>query len=189
MRCWPPLIFTRLISRKNIRPSFKRLDADALTFRLSIPREFQIQFQTGPQDNRLWLVFALPHTATILLHEWFCTTAEGDLALARCLLSARAILNAIFSLLSEPSLSPSQELGLTTDLMPRLGSSFEVGLVAPCLLFCWTAAGRTLVRDLALKRMRGQLSEAEAIKVDVSTIIAAMRSVKTPIGGKHLSLL
>lgn len=89
---------------------FKQLDADAVTFRLSIPREYQNILQWANEDNRLCLVFALPHTTTILLHEPFCTMQEGDVSMARCLLSARAILEAIYSLWS---------------------SSFEIGHLSP----------------------------------------------------------
>lgn len=87
---------------------FKQLDADAVTFRLSIPRDYQNIQQHATEDSRLCLVFAVPHTTTIILHEPFCTMQEGDVSMARCLLSARAILEAIYSLWSRLSLTAVQ---------------------------------------------------------------------------------
>lgn len=84
--------------RVAFRPEYKRLDADAVTFRLSIPREFQSSMHTS-SDVRMALIFTVPHVATILLHEPFCTMLDADVSLARCLLSARAVLESVYTML------------------------------------------------------------------------------------------
>ncbi|KAI5477187.1 hypothetical protein MNV49_006631 [Pseudohyphozyma bogoriensis] len=141
--------------------AFKRLDADAVTFRLSIPREFTSMQQQGNTDSRMSLVFALPHVCTILLHESFCTIADGDVSFQRCLLSARAILNAVYTLWS---------------------TSFELGLLAPFIHYVWAVAGRTLVRELGIKQLKQDLTGQDGIKQDVGALITAMQSCKSGLG-------
>ncbi|KAL8279936.1 hypothetical protein RQP46_007786 [Phenoliferia psychrophenolica] len=141
-------------------PEFKALDADAVTFRLSVPREMQASMHTSA-DVRMVLVFVVPHITTILLHEPFCTLAEDDVSLARCLLSARAVLEMVYTL---------------------LGTSFEVSLLPPFICFCWAVVGRTLVRELAIKEATGKTSGVEQLKMDVQTIIIAMRAYRSPLG-------
>lgn len=51
-------------------------------------------------DSQLILAHTLPHVATILLHESFCTSNDGDISMARCLTSARAILATLQTLSS-----------------------------------------------------------------------------------------
>lgn len=116
----------------NHSREFKQLDADAVSFRLSIPREYLNVRQYAPLDTRLCLVFALPHTATILLHEPWCTTQEGDVSMARCLLSARAVLEGIYDLFSEQHCVPGFEVAERgADSYRLTGASFEIGILAP----------------------------------------------------------
>lgn len=82
------------------RPAFKRLDAETVTFRLSIPREYNSSQPHVSGDTRLCVVYAIPHVCTILLHEPFCTMADGDVSFTRCMVSAKAILESIYSLWS-----------------------------------------------------------------------------------------
>lgn len=96
-----PSELNRLFSPRS--SAFKKLDADTVTFRLSVPREFQTIQQHANPDNRMCLIFSVPHASTILLHEPFCTMTPGCASLARCLLSAKAILESIYTLWSESS--------------------------------------------------------------------------------------
>lgn len=89
---------------------FKKLDSDIVAFRLSTPREYQTtQYYT--LEPKIALIYALPFAATILLHENFCTMADEDASLSRCLAAARAILEAIYTLWSKFYLDSSLHLG------------------------------------------------------------------------------
>ncbi|KAK4048864.1 hypothetical protein OIO90_005672 [Microbotryomycetes sp. JL221] len=145
----------------RMTPDFKQLDADAVAFRLSVPRHFMDVVQGAHEDNRYCLVFALPHTATILLHEPFCTTKPGDVSMERCVLSAKAILEAIFTLFS---------------------TSFDVGLLCPFINYCWAIAGRTLVRELAIKQHRGTTEGVDQLRSGIQCILAAMKGFSAELG-------
>ncbi|KAM0786648.1 hypothetical protein ACM66B_002097 [Microbotryomycetes sp. NB124-2] len=145
----------------RMTPEFKQLDADAVSFRLSLPREYANITPRVTDDNRTCLIFALPHTATIMLHEPFATTKDDDLSMTRCVMSAKAILEAIYGLFS---------------------TSFDVGLLCPFINFCWAIAGRTLVRQLAIKQYKGVTSGVDQLKSDIECILAAMHAYNTELG-------
>lgn len=109
---------------------FKQLDSDAETFLLSIPREYHNVQQFALQDTRVCLVFALPHAATILLHEPWCTSQPGDFSMMRCSKSARAILEDIYSLFSE-WLRSGRVLTSLKHSSLRTGTSFEIAILSP----------------------------------------------------------
>lgn len=88
------------------------------------------------------------------------------------------------------------------------GTSFEISLLPPFINFSWACVGRThapvpfcgtsthvceyagtLVRELAIKEAKGVTSGVEQLKTDVQTVIVAMRSYRSPIGGELTSLL
>ncbi|KAM0751551.1 hypothetical protein T439DRAFT_324738 [Meredithblackwellia eburnea MCA 4105] len=140
---------------------FKRLDADAVTFRLSIPREFSGTAAHTNADVRMVLVFIVPHVATILLHEPFCTMQDADVSLARCLMSARAILESLYSL---------------------WGTSFDVSLLPPFFCFCSAVCGRTLVREMAIKEAKSESDGIAQLKTDVQAIQSIVRSHRSPLG-------
>lgn len=77
-------------------PAFKRLDADTVAFRLSFPRDLRHAFESDGSDTNietnLILAHQVAHTATILLHEVWCTTELNDPSMQRCMQSASAIL-------------------------------------------------------------------------------------------------
>jgi hypothetical protein len=58
-----------------------------------------------------------------MLHEPFCSSAPGDISMARCLNSARAILSQIYLLWS---------------------SSFDIAVLQPCLNFIWSVVSSDL---------------------------------------------
>ncbi|KAK4049546.1 hypothetical protein OIV83_004043 [Microbotryomycetes sp. JL201] len=152
----------------RMTPEFKQLDADAVSFRLSLPREYANMSPRVTDDNRLCLISALPHTATIMLHEPFATTKDDDLSMTRCVMSAKAILEAIYGLFS---------------------TSFDVGLLCPFINFCWAIAGRTLVRQLAIQQYRGITSGVDQLRADIECILAAMYAYSTELGqSTHKSL-
>ncbi|KAK4057271.1 hypothetical protein OIO90_001768 [Microbotryomycetes sp. JL221] len=140
---------------------FKQLDQDLIAFRNSIPREYQHVSLQAHTDALISLVHAIPHASTILLHEPFVTMSETDPSMTKCVNSARAILDTIFTLYS---------------------SSFELSLLVPFINFTWAVAGRTLVRQLALKSLRKQTSECDELRSSVNTIISAMKSGRTKLG-------
>lgn len=200
----PSLIVLNLLSPPCHHSSaFKKLDADTVTFRLSVPREFQTMQQHANPDNRMCLIFSVPHASTILLHEPFCSMTPGCPSLARCLLSAKAILESIYTLWSESFRRCSSCTGFN-DAFALAGSSFEIGLLAPFVNFTWAVAGRespcplpltagadaapsgTLVRDLAIRQAKNNLMGQEQLKSDVNTILAALRAYKSPLGGTPL---
>ncbi|KAM0789214.1 hypothetical protein ACM66B_000059 [Microbotryomycetes sp. NB124-2] len=140
---------------------FKQLDQDLTAFRNSIPRQYQHVSLQAHSDALISLVHAIPHASTILLHEPFVTMAENDPSMVKCVASARAILETIFTLYS---------------------SSFELSLLVPFINFTWAVAGRTLVRELALKQVRKQTKDCDELRSSVNTIIAAMKSGRSKLG-------
>ncbi|KAK4051406.1 hypothetical protein OIV83_002890 [Microbotryomycetes sp. JL201] len=140
---------------------FKQLDSDLTAFRNSIPRQYQHVSLQAHSDALISLVHAIPHASTILLHEPFVTMAETDPSMVKCVASARAILETIFTLYS---------------------SSFELSLLVPFINFTWAVAGRTLVRELALKQVRKQTKDCDELRSSVNTIIAAMKSGRSKLG-------
>lgn len=66
----------------------------------------------------------------------------------------------------------------------RLGSSFELSLLLPYSCFTWAVAGRTLVRELAIKQAKSQYEGQESLINDIMTIMSAMRACRTPLGGQ-----
>lgn len=156
---WRGTTSANLSPDARLRPDFKRIDADVVTFRLSLPRELHALDHVH-SDPRLALVHGIPHALTILLHENFITLDDGDVSLARCLLSARAILDVIYAL---------------------WGTSFDIGLLIPFINWCWVVAGRTFVRELAINMRKGRTHEAEKSRADVGIVLAAMRSYKSQL--------
>lgn len=138
--------------------AFKRLDQEAETFRLSIPREYRSPTAQA-KDPRLFLLHAIAHTATILLHESSATAEVGCVSLAKTLQSARAILGAMYEL---------------------LGTAYSPTQLPPFITYCWIIAGRTLVRDYALRLVGNQFEGVQPLKEDIRNLIAAMRATRTP---------
>lgn len=78
-----------------------------LAFLASIPRQYQFQHRplgSGSADvlseTRICLVHGIAHVSSILLHEPYVLTLEEDEpSLVRCVASAQAILQSIFTIL------------------------------------------------------------------------------------------
>lgn len=63
-------------------------------------------------------------------------------------------------------------------------SSFEIALLSPFLNSVWAVAGRTFVREIAIKTIRGDTEGIDQIRTDVNLIMAAMRAYQSVLGGK-----
>ncbi|SCV69806.1 BQ2448_1200 [Microbotryum intermedium] len=143
-------------------PAFKALEQMIFDYQTHVPREYQQLYQHPNPDSRMYLVFSLPHAAVILLHEPFCTIRDDDVSMQKCSQSAKAILNSIFTLYS---------------------SSFDIGLLVPFTNFVWAVAGRTLVRELAIKIERKvDVPGQTRLRSEVTMILSAMRAYKSGLG-------
>ena len=137
---------------------FKRLDQEAETFRLSIPREYRSPAAEA-KDPRLVLAYSLAHTSTILLHESMATAEPDCVSMAKTVNSARAILSAMYDL---------------------LGTAYSPTQLPPFITYCWIIAGRTLVRDYALRQVSNKFEGVVSLKEDIRNLVAAMRATRTP---------
>ncbi|BGP49664.1 hypothetical protein JCM10450v2_005567 [Rhodotorula kratochvilovae] len=156
--------------------AFKRLDGTVEAFIASIPREYQFQHRapgSGNGDvlteNRLCLVHGMSHVSRILLHEPYVATLEEDEpSMVKCAASANEILQSIFLI---------------------LGTSYEIALFAPYINFVWAVAGRTFIRMMAIKQVKGLTYGVEELKSNVSTIMVVLKAHRTPLGDNtHLQL-
>ncbi|GAA97748.1 uncharacterized protein L969DRAFT_80379 [Mixia osmundae IAM 14324] len=145
---------------------FNKLDAEVVAFRLSFPPAYRHFAQAlggaaATIDIELVTAHAVPHCCTMILHEPFVSAREHDLAMRRCLLSARAMLAMIQTLRN---------------------SSFELGLLTPYVVFCWSVAGRTLIREFAIKTSRRL--PADDVAAEVNLVIQALElfGMHCPLG-------
>ncbi|BGP22550.1 hypothetical protein JCM10295v2_001435 [Rhodotorula toruloides] len=94
-------------------------------------------------DGFLASAYAIPHVATMLLHETF--TDRYDMSptssINRCLSSAKCVVNAMHILYQ---------------------SNYDLGGCDPFLPFCWSVTARALVRDYTTRRYWGQHEAAQA---------------------------
>ncbi|ORY74547.1 hypothetical protein BCR35DRAFT_306688 [Leucosporidium creatinivorum] len=149
--------------------AFKRLDSDLVQLRLSIPREYSLSQLLVDGDTRRPLICSVPHLATILLHEPFASLDPTDSeSNDKCQLSARAILDTLYLI---------------------AGSSYEIALLSPFLNFVWGVAGRTLVRELAIKQYRNQSVGTLELVQEVTTIINALGRHPSPLGASTSQVL
>lgn len=114
---------------------FKALDYALAKFRTTTSADF---IGAGDQiDSALASAYCIPHAATILLHEPFCDIHDRDpnSSLARCLTSAKCVINATYVLGQ---------------------SANDLQGTDPFLSWCWTVVGRSLVRDMAIRSVWGE---------------------------------
>ncbi|GAA6061598.1 hypothetical protein JCM10212_000906 [Sporobolomyces blumeae] len=125
-------------------PEFIELDLGISKFKASHSSNFYDHAETGI-DGFLASAYAIPHVATILLHETLTDRYDRtpNSSIQRCLASAKCIIKSTYVLYQ---------------------SSYDLGGVDPFLPFCWSVAGRALVRDYATRRYWGQQEEAEQAK-------------------------
>lgn len=144
----------------RLTPGHRKLDAEADTFKRSIPREYRTA-EAMMRDSRLFLVHALAHTATILLHESSASAESGCPSLAKAMESARAILDAMYEL---------------------LGTAYDLQQLPPFINYCWVVAGRTLVRDLAIRQSQNRLDGVASVSLsnDIANLVHAMRLHRCP---------
>ncbi|GAA5875603.1 hypothetical protein JCM16303_000680 [Sporobolomyces ruberrimus] len=96
-------------------------------------------------DGFLASAYVIPHVATILLHETLTDRYDRtpSSSIQRCLVAAKCIINSTYVLYQ---------------------SSYDLGGVDPFLPFCWSVAGRALVRDYTTRKSWGETEEAESAK-------------------------
>ncbi|GAA6016950.1 hypothetical protein JCM11491_006922 [Sporobolomyces phaffii] len=96
-------------------------------------------------DGFLASAYVIPHVATILLHETLTDRYDRtpSSSIQRCLVAAKCIINSTYVLYQ---------------------SSYDLGGVDPFLPFCWSVAGRALVRDYTTRQFWGETDEAEQAK-------------------------
>ncbi|GAA5989687.1 hypothetical protein JCM11641_007280 [Rhodosporidiobolus odoratus] len=114
------------------QPEFIELDVSLSKFKACHSANFYDA--SGNQiDGFLASAYAIPHVATILLHEPLTSRVDQSptSSLARCLASAKCIVNSMWVLYQ---------------------SSSDLGGCDPFLPFAWSATGRALVRDYATRR-------------------------------------
>lgn len=136
---------------------FIKLDQNISAFRMSTPRRMlDTRRSDGSIDQSRVLIIGIPHAATIVLHEPFITRQPGDPAHERCMQAARAILSMTFSI---------------------LGSSIDFRHLYCFTSFSWTAAGRALIRDYALKESRGDVAGLQQVRGELDVLVMALEMI------------
>lgn len=146
--------------------AFQNLHASLRAFITSLPRNYSPADLA--RDPRLVLALTLPHAAIVLLHEGLCGWDPADLARQRCLEGAAGVLERVYAL---------------------FGSSFDFSRLSPYNCFVFAIAGRTFVRELAVKRRAGVGAGVVELGGAVEAIIGAMKACRTPLGGVSAATL
>ncbi|GAA5914990.1 hypothetical protein JCM8208_005024 [Rhodotorula glutinis] len=157
------------ISDLRSTDAFKRTDSMIHGFIASIPREYQFQHRplgTGAADvlteTGLCLVHGMAHASMILLHEPYVATLDDDEpSLRQCVASANEILRSIFLI---------------------LGTSYEITLFSPFISYCWACAGRTFIRQIGIKQVKGVTYGVDELRSNVETILVVLKAHRTPLG-------
>ncbi|KAL8293235.1 hypothetical protein RQP46_000929 [Phenoliferia psychrophenolica] len=134
---------TTIRAKLKATPEFISLDYALTKFRTTTSADF---FNAGSSINgHLASAYAIPHAASILLHEPFCDRWDKSpsSSIARCLTSAKCVVNSTYVLYQ---------------------SSNDLSSLDPFIGFCWTVIGRALVRDHAIRRLWGDIDSAQYSK-------------------------
>ncbi|EUC59522.1 fungal specific transcription factor domain protein [Rhizoctonia solani AG-3 Rhs1AP] len=125
-------------------PAFKTLDSQIAAFRLSIPRAFRDAFDAPPPGA----------IATILLHDPHCDPdSPNDGSVLKCTNSARAILDALYRLIS---------------------TTFDFSHLPHSLIYYWTVASRWLIRLYGSALFMGNFTHANEIRNEIETFRQGM---------------
>ncbi|KPV74257.1 uncharacterized protein RHOBADRAFT_54102 [Rhodotorula graminis WP1] len=157
------------ISDLRLTDAFKRTDSMIRGFIASIPRGYQFQHRplgSGAADvlteTRLCLVHGMAHASMILLHEpYVATLDDNEPSLRQCVASANEILRSIFLI---------------------LGTSYEIALFSPFISYCWACAGRTFIRQIGIKQVKGVTYGVDELRSNVETILVVLKAHRTPLG-------
>ncbi|GAA5852757.1 hypothetical protein JCM3766R1_006147 [Sporobolomyces carnicolor] len=132
--------------KKDIKAGadFIELDVSISKFKASHSANF-FDNASSTIDGFLASAYVIPHVATILLHETLTDRYDRNpsSSLQRCLVAAKCIINSTYILYQ---------------------SSYDLGGVDPFLPFCWSVAGRALVRDYSTRQFWGEHEEADTAK-------------------------
>ncbi|GJN91141.1 hypothetical protein Rhopal_004159-T1 [Rhodotorula paludigena] len=139
-------------------PAFTKLESALENFGRKAPAQL-----VSLLEPEAFLCPSLVATSVILLHERFCTSAEGDPSMLKCAEAARQILQNM-QVLNSASFHPRQ--------------------IPPFLTFCWGVAGRTFLRELAILHLRGVYDGADVshLRASVLSICARLEQTRTPLG-------
>ncbi|KAM0749887.1 hypothetical protein T439DRAFT_41771 [Meredithblackwellia eburnea MCA 4105] len=130
-------------AKAKAAPEFMELDFALSKFRAATSADF---FNSASSINTyLASAYAIPHAASILLHEPFIDRYDKSptSSIARCLNSAKCVINSTYVLYQ---------------------SSNDLSGLDPFLGFCWSVVGRALVRDHALRTLWGDIDSAQFSK-------------------------
>lgn len=111
-----------------------------------------------PTDIYAPFVACLPYVARILAHEPLCTASQGDRSMMLCMDAARKI---------EATVGQAGRSSTATELLPFL-------------TFCWTVAGRTLIRQLAIKQAWEDLQGVPELKGLIDRLLGQIESFRSP---------
>ncbi|GAA6045412.1 hypothetical protein RTBOTA2_003684 [Rhodotorula toruloides] len=139
-------------------PAFTKLEAALENFGRKAPAQLVTLL-----EPEAFLCPSLVATSVILLHERFCTSEEGDPSMVKCTEAANNIV-ANMQVLNSASFHPRQ--------------------IPPFLTFCWGVAGRTFLREIAIRQLRGvyDSEEVQRWRASVQGIIARLEQTRTPVG-------
>ncbi|GAA5844457.1 hypothetical protein JCM9279_006312 [Rhodotorula babjevae] len=139
-------------------PAFTKLESALENFGRKAPAQLVTLL-----EPEAFLCPSLVATSVILLHERFCTSDEQDPSMVKCAEACRNIFQNM-QVLNSASFHPRQ--------------------IPPFLTFCWGVAGRTFLRELAIRQLRGVFDgdEAAQLRSCVQAICARLEQTRTPLG-------
>ncbi|GAA5923958.1 hypothetical protein JCM3775_005558 [Rhodotorula graminis] len=139
-------------------PAFTKLESALENFGRKAPAQLVTLL-----EPEAFLCPSLVATSVILLHERFCTSDDGDPSMVKCAEACRNIFQNM-QVLNSASFHPRQ--------------------IPPFLTFCWGVAGRTLIRELAIKHLRGVYDgdDVAQLRSCVRSICARLEQTRTPLG-------
>ncbi|KAM0789582.1 hypothetical protein ACM66B_000391 [Microbotryomycetes sp. NB124-2] len=112
---------------------------------------------TRQEDKYTPFIASMPHVARILAHEPLCGSSLSDVSLVLCTDAARRVLNNLGS--------KTTHAGVAAELLPFL-------------TFCWTIAGRVLIRQVAVYKTKDMDTAANQMKQEVEVLLQRLRYFK-----------
>ncbi|KAK4054135.1 hypothetical protein OIV83_001160 [Microbotryomycetes sp. JL201] len=115
------------------------------------------KFLANHSENKYTpFIASMPHVARILAHEPLCGSSLSDVSLVLCTDAARRILS---------NLGNKNNAGVAAELLPFL-------------TFCWTIAGRVLIRQVAVYKTKEMDQAANQMKQEVEVLLQRLRYFK-----------
>ncbi|KAH8916973.1 hypothetical protein BT69DRAFT_712870 [Atractiella rhizophila] len=148
---------------------FKNLDREIVEFRLSFPKSLNSPNHTS-SPAPLYVAHALSHVSTVLLHAPYCSADPDDISMIRCLTSSKAIIAALLVINQ---------------------NALEGAFINPFSCFALSTAGRTLIRDYALKKATGDIFGATSTEAECKLLIQNLTRIgeKVPMATSIAKIL